>query len=168
MNVPRTWRSILTTGAAVVAALALSAGQSAAGGRCLEVRGSYVEHAVVGPDCASPVGLCIAGTYRGDIDATFAGAASSIVTTADTPATSVSLFTSDSTITGRVGQWRGTLIVKNAGSFAGGGDGSIVDLQTIVGGTGQQCGATGSIRASGPVTVARGGPSPERGTGCRG
>jgi hypothetical protein len=168
MNVPRTWRSILTTGAAVVVTLALSAGQSAAGGRCLEVRGSYVEHAVVGPDCASPVGLCIAGTYRGDIDATFAGAASGIVTTADTPATSVSLFTSDSTITGRVGPWRGTLIVKNAGSFAAGGGGSIVDLQTIVGGTGQLSGATGSIRASGTFTVADGGRSQYVGTVCRG
>lgn len=167
MNVPRTWRTIVTTGAAVVATLALSAGQSAAGGRCLEVRGSYVEHAVSGPDCASPVGLCIAGTYRGDIDATFAGAASSIVTTADTPATSVSLFTSDSTITGRVGQWRGTLIVKNAGSFAAGGDGSIVDLQTIVGGTGQLSGATGAIRASGTFTVAGGGRSQYAGTVCR-
>lgn len=165
MNVPRTWRTVLTTGAAVVAALALSAGPTAAGERCIEVRGSYVEHAVSGPDCTSPVGLCIAGTYRGDIDATFAGAASSIVTTADTPATTVSLFTSDSTITGRFKQWRGSLIVKNAGSFAAGGDGSIVDLQTIVGGTGQLSGATGSIRASGTFTVA-GGRSQYVGTVC--
>lgn len=167
MNVPRTWRTVLTTGAAVIGALTLTAGQSAAGERCIEVRGSYVEHAVSGPDCASPVGLCIAGTYRGDIDASFSGAASSIVTTADTPATSVSLFTSDSTITGRVKQWRGSLIVKNAGSFAGAGDGSIVDLQTVVGGTGQLSGATGSIRASGTFTFPDGGRSQYVGTVCR-
>ena len=167
MHVPRIWRTVVTTGAAVVAALALSAGQSAAGERCIEVPGSYVEHAVGGPDCASPVGLCIAGTYRGDIDASFSGAASSIVTTADTPTTTVALFTSDSTITGRFKQWRGTLIVKNAGSFAAGGDGSIVDLQTIVGGTGQLSGATGSIRASGTFTVTGGGQSQYVGTVCR-
>ena len=167
MNVARTWRTVLTTGAAVIAALTLTAGQSAAGERCIEVRGTYVEHAVSGPDCASPVGLCIAGTYRGDIDATFAGAATSIVTTADTPTTTVALFTSDSTITGRFKQWRGSLIVKNAGSFAAGGDGSIVDLQTIVGGAGQLSGATGSIRASGTFTVVDGGRSQYVGTVCR-
>ncbi|WP_395725456.1 hypothetical protein [Nakamurella sp.] len=168
MNVPRKLRTATMTGVAVIAALALSAGQSAAGERCIEVRGSYVEHPASGPDCVSPVGLCIAGTYRGDIDASFAGTASSIVTTADTPATTVSLFTSDSTITGRFKQWRGTLIVKNAGSFAAGGDGSIVDLQTIVGGTGQLSGATGSIRASGTFTFPDGGRSQYLGTVCRG
>lgn len=167
MHIPRKLRAATITGSAVIAALTLTAGQSAAGGRCIEVRGSYVEHAVGGPDCASPVGLCIAGTYRGDIDASFAGAASSIVATADTPTTTVSLFTSDSTITGRFKQWRGTLIVRNAGSFAAGGDGSIVDLQTIVGGTGQLSGATGSIRASGTFTFADGGHSQYVGTVCR-
>ena len=50
--------------------------------------------------------------------------------TADTPATSVLTFTSDSTITGAVKGKRGTLIVKNAGVFTTKSDGSIVDLQT--------------------------------------
>lgn len=168
MNVTRIWRTAATTGTAVLAALALSAGQSAAGERCVEVRGSYVEHAVSGPDCASPVGLCIDGTYRGDIDATFSGAATSIATTADTPATTVAQFTSDSTVTGRVKQWRGALVIKNAGSFATGGDGSIVDLQTIVGGTGRLAGATGFIRATGTFTVAGGGRSEYAGTVCLG
>ncbi len=167
MNVSRTLRAAGTTGIAVLAALALSAGQSAAGDRCVQVSGSYVEHAVSGPDCQSPVGLCIAGTYRGDIDASFAGAASSIVTTADTPATSVSLFTSNSTISGRIGPWRGTLTIKNAGSFAAAGDGSIVDLQTIVGGSGQLSTATGFIRASGTFSLADGGRSQYAGTVCR-
>lgn len=167
MNVPRILRVAATTGIAVLAAFAMSAGQSAAGDRCAQVSGSYVEHAVSGPDCQSPVGLCIAGTYRGDIDATFTGAASGIVTTADTPATTVSLFTSDSTITGRVGPWRGSLTIKNAGSFAATGDGSIVDLQTIVGGTAQLSRATGFIRASGTFSLADGGRSQYVGTVCR-
>ena len=166
MNTTRTVRTILTTGTAVVAALALSAGQSAAGERCVRVTGSYVEQ-VVSAGCQSPVGLCIAGTYRGDIDATFTGAATTIVPTADTPVSSVSLFTSDSTITGRVKSWRGTLTIKNAGSFTAAGDGSIVDLQTIVGGTGQLSGATGFIRASGTFSFASGGYSQYVGTVCR-
>lgn len=166
MNATRAWRTVLTTGTAVVAALTLTAGQSSAGGRCVEVRGSLVERAVT-EDCLSPAGLCFAGTYRGDIEGTFSGAASSILATADTPATSVSLFTSDSTITGKVKQWRGTLTIKNAGSFAAAGDGSIVDLQTIVGGTGQLSGATGQIRASGTFSFADGGRSHYVGTVCR-
>lgn len=167
MTVSRTWRIVASTGTAVVAVLALTAGQSVAGERCVDVRGSYVEHTVSGPDCLSPVGLCIAGTYQGDIEAEFVGAATSIVTTADTPTTTVSLFTSDSTITGRVKHLGGTLTVKNAGAFASSGDGSIVDLQTIVGGTGRLAGASGFVRASGTFTVAGGGRSTYVGTICR-
>jgi len=167
MKARRAWRTVLTTGTAVVAALTLTAGQSSAGGRCFEVKGSYVEHAVTGPDCQSAAGLCFAGTYRGDIQGSFTGAASSILATADTPTTTVSLFTSDSKITGKVKQWRGTLAIKNAGSFAAAGDGSIVDLQTVVGGTGQLVGATGQIRASGTFSFADGGRSQYVGTVCR-
>lgn len=163
----RVWRTVLTTGTAVVAALTLTAGQSSAGGRCVEVRGYYVEQAVT-EDCQSPAGLCFAGTYRGDIQGPFTGAASSILATPDTPTTTVSLFTSNSTITGKVKGWRGTLAIKNAGSFAGSGDGSIVDLQTVVGGTGQLVGATGQIRASGTFTFDKGGQSQYVGTVCRG
>jgi hypothetical protein len=79
----------------------------------------------------------------------------------------VSLFTSDSTITGRINQWRGSVTIKNAGSFAATGDGSIVDLQTIIGGTGQLAGATGFIRAGGTFTLADGGRSQYIGTVCR-
>jgi len=42
MNVPRKLRTATIAAAAVVAALALSAGQSAAGERCLEVLGEPV------------------------------------------------------------------------------------------------------------------------------
>jgi len=51
--------------------------------------------------------------------------------------------TSDSTITGAVKGKRGTLIVKNAGVFTTLPDGSIVDPETIVGGTGKPTGARG-------------------------
>ena len=64
---PRNIRGVVISGVAVVAALTLTAGQSAAASGCFTVSGRYTEHAVTGPECRAPAGLCIAGTYRGDI-----------------------------------------------------------------------------------------------------
>ena len=112
----RNIRGVVISGVAVVAALTLTAGQSAAASGCFTVSGRYTEHAVTGPECRSPVGLCIAGTYRGDISGSLRGSATTVTSTADTPTTSVLTFTSDSTITGAVKENRGTLVVKNSGS----------------------------------------------------
>ena len=114
---PRNIRGVVISGVAVVAALTLTAGQSAAESGCFTVSGRYTEHAVTGPECRSPAGLCIAGTYRGDISGSLRGSATTVTPTADTPNTSVLTFTSDSTITGAVKGNRGTLVVKNAGVF---------------------------------------------------
>jgi len=168
MFTSRKARTLLVSGAAVIAALTLTAGQSAAATGCIPVSGSYTEHAVSGPDCLSPVGLCIAGDYRGDIVGSFAGSASALIATPDTPVTMVSAFTSNSTITGAVKRYRGTLQVKNAGAFTSNPDGSIVDLQTIVGGTGRLAGATGFIRASGTFSFTDGGRSTYEGSVCLG
>ena len=67
-------RGVVISGVAVVAALTLTAGQSAAASGCFTVSGRYTEYAVTGPECRSLVGLCIAGTYRGDISGSPAGA----------------------------------------------------------------------------------------------
>lgn len=150
----------------VLAAVLLPATSSQASSHCITVAGEYTERPVTGPDCLSPVGLCIAATYRGGVSGTAQARATSIVATADTPATSVQLFTSDSIITGQVGHRSGTLIIKNAGSFASAGDGPIVDLQTIVGGTGKLTGATGNLRAQGTFTFPDGGRSHYIGTVC--
>ena len=159
-------RGVVVSGVAVVAALTLTAGQSAAESGCFPVSGRYTEHAVTGPECRSPVGLCIAGTYRGDITGSFSGSATTVTPTSDTPTTSVLTFTSDSTITGTVKGKRGTLIIKNAGVFTNTSDGSIVDLQTIVGGTGKLVGAQGFVRASGTFSPTNGGISEYEGSVC--
>jgi len=137
-----------------------------AGPGCLPVTGFYQERPVTGPDCDSPIGLCIAATYQGGVRGAAEALATSLVSTADTPTTSVQLFTSDTTITGSVAGRSGTLIIKNAGAFASAGDGSIVDLQTIVGGTGGLAGASGALRAQGTFTFPDGGRSDYTGTVC--
>ena len=161
-------RSRLSLGTAFVALTALALGGSVAnaGGPCHAVEGFYVEHVVSGPDCASPIGLCIAGTYSGDVRGPFEGRASALITTADTATTGVNLFTTDSTIQARVAGRSGTLIIKNAGGFSASGDGPIVDLQTIVGGTARLTGAHGALRAQGTFSFASGGTSRYVGSVC--
>ncbi|MEZ4732886.1 MAG: hypothetical protein R3E79_37775 [Caldilineaceae bacterium] len=121
--------------------------------RCRKVEGRYAEHIVPPPDCTSAYGLCIAGEYRGDVQGNFFGAVTSLTPTA---VGEVQLFTSDSTIHARIGNKEGDLIIKNAGAFQTAGAGNIVDLQYIVGGTGQFAGASGALRASGTFDSATG------------
>jgi hypothetical protein len=147
--------------------LALLASSSQAAPICRTVRGHYAEHAT-SDGCTSPVGLCIAGQYDGAIRGPFAGQATTIVPTADSGTTGVLLFTSDSHIEARVNGRSGTLLIKNAGGFRTAGAGSIVDLQTIVGGTGELAGATGELRAHGVFSASNGGESYYEGTVCLG
>lgn len=145
--------------------LVLVASSSHADAVCRSVRGHYTEHATSN-GCTSPVGLCIAGQYEGAVRGPFAGQATSIVPTAGTGATAVLLFTSDSHIDATVHGRRGTLVIKNAGGFRAAGAGSIVDLQTIVGGTGDLAGATGELRAHGVFSAVTGGESDYEGVVC--
>jgi hypothetical protein len=157
-------RTFVVAGAASLALLLAAAVPSRAAGGCVEVRGFYVEH-VVTENCLSPVGLCIAGTYSGQIRGDFEGRATSILTTVDTPTTGVAMFTSDSTVDATVHGRSGSLIIKNAGSFSTTG-GAIVDLQTIVGGTGELSGTSGALRAQGTFSATTGGRSRYQGTLC--
>lgn len=147
-------------------ALVTFASASPASTPCLTVMGNYVEHDASGNGCTAPAHLCIAGTYSGAIRGDFAGGATSITTTADSAMTAVATFTADSVIDAEVHGRRGQLIIKNAGAFRGAGAGSIVDLQTIVGGTGDLQDATGELRASGTFSQAVGGESSYAGLVC--
>jgi hypothetical protein len=164
MSTTRHTRWAVAVGALAAVLLPAASAQATTG--CRQVSGGYVEHPVTGPDCASPVGLCITATYRGDIRGEAQARATSITPTADTPATSVQAFTSDSTVTATIAGRSGTLLVKNAGAFSSTGDGPIVDLQAIVGGTGRLAGATGALRAQGTFTFPDGGRSRYTGTVC--
>ena len=149
-------RLLKQTAPFVLAATALVLTASSAYAQtCKTVTGHYVEYAVT-ENCASPAGLCIAGEYSGVIKGSFEGVATSIVPTADTPTTGAVLFTSDSVIHAQIKGKQGDLIIKNAGIFRTIGDGEILDLQVITGGTGELAGATGVLRASGNFSSATG------------
>jgi hypothetical protein len=170
MSMSRSTHRVAVAAAAMLSVLLVLMGtaSSHAEATCHSVDGTYREQDASGPGCTSPVGLCITGRYQGDITGPFAGQATALLPTADTPTTGVILFTSDSTIDARVGHRTGTLIIKNSGAFRTIADGSIVDLQTIVGGTGDFTGATGALRAEGTFTTADGGRSRYTGTICVG
>jgi hypothetical protein len=149
--------------AATAVVLVLLAGPGAAAGTsCRSVQGTYDEEPTT-DGCTSPVDLCIAATYQGDLRGTAFSQATSIVPSAD-PATaaSVAFFTSKTRLTTR----QGDLLIRNAGAFTSVFDYSIVDLQTIIGGTGGFRGASGSLRATGTFAFPAGGRSTWAGTLC--
>lgn len=163
---PKTARRLAVVAAGAASALLLG-GTAAADATCRSFSGRYDEQ--IAPDgCTSTVGLCIDAQYTsGPVHGTFHGVVTSLVPTADTAATNVLLFTTDTVATVHAWGRSGTLTIKNAGSFATTGRGDIVDLQTIVGGSGDFAGASGAIQAFGTFDAASGvGTSRFVGTVC--
>lgn len=149
---------------ALVAMLTVIAvgGASAAGG-CKKVSGTFTLQPLTGPACASPVGICATGSFKGGLKghSTFVG--SSLITTADTPTTSVVLLTGDNQIeTGS-----GTLMTKDAIVLQTTGAGTFAEVDTIVGGTDAWAGATGQISAVGTFNATSGGSGSYSGEVCR-
>ena len=93
--------------------------------------------------------------------------ASDIITSADTPATGVVFVIGDSIINdAQLSGKRGTLAVKNAAAFRAAADFDLVDVQTILGGTEDFAGATGSLRIRGNFVIGIGGTSTIEGVVC--
>jgi hypothetical protein len=117
--------------------------------KCIRVTGFYEETATTN-NCSSPVRLCTEYRYQGNLTADNFFTAATIVATADTPATGVVFATGDSVLTNvHVAGRRGTLIIKNAAVFHTAGEGELLDIQTIVGGTGELAGASGVTHSVG-------------------
>ncbi len=151
----RSLRRHLSAGAVAGVVLLMSGGVASGTSACFGVRGKYEER--VNPtDCESPVALCIDGELQGSINGSFSTTVTSIIPTADTPETNVLAFTADTTMQARIRGREGELFVKNAGTFETTGDGNIVDVQAVVGGTGELSGASGVIRATGLFDSATG------------
>lgn len=160
---PRSWPAHFAA-AAALATLAASGAAMAA--ECRSVNGHFSEQSLAGPACLSPVGVCTQGTYSGALRGDFSTVVSSFTASADTPVTAAALFTADSTLVVRYGQRDGQLFIKNAGALRTTGNGEIVDLQVVVGGSGGFAGASGVLQASGAFTFAAGGRSEYVGVIC--
>jgi hypothetical protein len=93
--------------------------------------------------------------------------ASMITLSVDTPVTGVVFVTGDTLLVdAKLGTKRGTLNIKNAAAYRTVGEGDLSDTQTIVGGTGDFAGATGTLRITGTFLAGTGGSSSFEGTVC--
>lgn len=152
---------------AVAAALALAGGVALpALADCRHVNGHYTEQLATSAACASAVGVCLQGALSGALQGSFKTAVDTFVPTPDLPSIGVAQFTAGSTFSLRIGHRVGELFVRNTGAIRLTGAGEIVDLQTIVGGSGGFADATGVIGAVGTFTFEAGGRSEYAGTVC--
>ena len=137
---------------------------AAASATCKHVQGSLRETLVTSP-CASLVGLCTVAQLIGNLRGEAHFTASSFIPSADTPNTGTIFATGDNLIVNAQFEGRrGTVATKSAAAFRP-GSGDLVDLQTIIGGTGDFAGATGTIHTSGNF-IGTSGESTFEGTVC--
>jgi hypothetical protein len=139
----------------------LTFGGTAAAKNC-DVHGTFTSVAVSATECASPIGLCTAGTIKGGLDGTFEFVGTTLSQSVDTPTTGVVFYTGDIVFHLKAGD----LLAKDAGALGTTGAGDVADVITIVGGTGGLAGATGTLRNQGVFTQAAGGSGEYTGQVC--
>ncbi len=149
-------------GAVIFALLVLAIGGVAAAPHCQTVSGQFTLQPLTGPTCLSAVGICATGVYRGGINGDSSFTASSVIQTADTPTTAVILVTGDNLIQTA----HGDLLTKDAVVLKTTGAGEFAEVDTIVSGTGDWAGATGTITATGTFTTSDGGDGHYTGEVC--
>lgn len=137
-----------------------------ANAKCQRVIGFVEETPLSGPSCLSPVGLCTQFTFRGVLRGDGMFTAATFIQTADTPTTAVVFSTGDSVIRARIGARQGDLIVKPAAVYHTAGEGELLDIQTIVSGTGDFVGASGVLKVVGNFLFPDGGTSAYDGSVC--
>jgi hypothetical protein len=118
-----------------------------------KVNGQFQLQSTSGPDCSSPVGVCMTGTVSGRIKGSFSFTVTSVLTTADTPTTGALVTTGDAVVETRDGRidckLTGTLVLDEEGPF--------VSLCMVTGGTRAWTGADGYLRTTGTFTFGAGG-----------
>jgi hypothetical protein len=131
---------------ALILALLVLAGTTAASAApgCRPVHGTFSLAAAEGP-CASVIGLCATGAWRGVVNGTSAFIGTSAAPNVDTAQTAVITVTGDNVIHLRDGD----VHTKDAIAFTLVGKGEFAEVDTIVGGTGAYAGASGRFLATG-------------------
>ena len=158
MFAQQAWR-ILTL--VVASAAALGGGKAAAD--CKKVSGKLFLQPVTGPACLSPVGVCAALEYGGDLKGTADFTGSSLIPTADTPTTGVVLLTGDNVIHTPDGD----LFTKDAITLRTTGEREFAEVDVAIGGTGAWAGATGTFTATGTFDPVGGGTGRYEGEICK-
>jgi hypothetical protein len=134
---------------------------------CRTVQGTASLHPVSAPDCQSPVGICGEGAFAGGLRGHYSSMLFTLTETAGTAVTQVSLFTAETTIpAARIGNWRGKLVLQEAGSFHTAGAGEFAELYSAAGGTGDFVHATGVLKATGNFVDGIGGSIAYQGQIC--
>jgi hypothetical protein len=133
------------------ALLMLACSNAGAESNCRPVNGHFTEQAFI-QGCASPVGLCLTGTSSGVVKGNFETTVKTLTASADTQVTGAYSFTSDTVIHAQMGKLAGDVSIRNAGIYRTIGNGEIIDLQIIIGGTGGFAGMTGVIKSAGTFT----------------
>lgn len=133
---------------------------------CRHVNGHYTEQLATSTPCNAMAGVCLQGVYSGVVTGGFKTAVDTFVPTPDVPSIGVAQFTAGSILAVRIGHRAGELYVRNTGAARTTGAGEIVDLQTIVGGSGDFAGASGVMTAVGTFSFAGGGRSEYAGMVC--
>jgi hypothetical protein len=129
-------------------ALVLAAGSAEAAPRCFEAFGVYKQRQIAGNSCNSPLRQCQIATFTGVVKGTALNGVTRVAGTPDFPITGVLGGTSDGEFEGSVLGRRGGLTVKYAALIDAVGRGDSVSMMTIIGGSGQLSGATGTLRFS--------------------
>jgi len=142
----------LATTLCVLTLLAIGSREVFADAHCHNVRGRITIQALTGPDCTSPVGLCLTGTIVGALRGDYGFTASTVSPSADTPLTGVLFSTGDTTLETP----GGTLFTKDALALATSGAGEFSDLSIITGGTGDWAGAFGTLTITGAYAAGQG------------
>ena len=160
-------RSIRVFSAALsVLAIVAGAASIAHAAACRPVQGFLVETPLPASSCGSPVGLCTVGQIFGAVKGEALFTASAVIPSLDTAVTGVVFVVGDTVINNvQLGNYRGTVVTKNAAAFRVGG-GDIVDIQTVLGGTGDFAGVTGSLQVHGTFDPDTGGTSTFEGVVC--
>ena len=156
---------LLSTPTAALALLLMGTSMADAA-TCRDVRGALAEKQVTGTDCASPVGFCTVALVLGHVRGQATFTASDILEPLpEVPSTGVVFVIGDTVLNALFEGKGGTFLIKNAAAFRTTGDGDLVDVQVIVGGTGAFAGASGSLRVTGTFVNGAGSATYE-GTVC--